>query len=323
MVLFCGCGQQEHGQINGVSLVASPEKLSTENVAEIQQLHANYVSVMPIGFVRSLNHPEISYDNERQWFGETKAGVKQYIQELHQQKLNVFLKPHIWIWHGEYTGDLQMKTEADWKTLETSYQKFILDFAHLAEENQVELFCIGTEMHQFVKQRPQFWKQLIQNIKKVYHGKLTYASNWDEYQDIPFWKGLDFIGVDAYFPISSEKTPTVNQAKKGWAKWKEVLQKFSAKEKRKILFTEYGYRSIDFAGKQPWNSDRNLTSVNQHAQKNLTQAVLETFWNEPWFAGGFVWKWYSDSRERDWEKDTRFTPQHKSAEEVIQQAYEN
>lgn len=320
-----GCAQESHlksdQKIAGISLVSSPEKLQQDQVTHLQKTNANYVAVMPMGFVRSLKHPEISYDNSRQWFGETKAGIQQYIALLHKNNLNVMLKPQLWIWHGEYTGNLKMTNEKDWKDFEEAYREFILGFAEIAQKNKVELFCIGTELESFIQERPDFWPELIPEIKQKYHGKLTYAANWDAYQRIPFWQQLDYIGVDAYFPVSEEKTPTVENASQGWQTWKKALADFSAKTERKILFTEVGYRSVDFAGKEPWKSDRSLNTANLKAQENLLQAFFEEIWSQPWFAGGFIWKWHAHHRKRGGTKNTRFTPQNKPAEKVIAKGF--
>jgi hypothetical protein len=47
--------------------------------------------------------------------------------------------------------------------------------------------CFGTEL-EFGSQKTQYWMQLIQKIKKVYTGKLTYAANWDDFDKVPFGK---------------------------------------------------------------------------------------------------------------------------------------
>ena len=88
-----------------------------------------------------------------------------------------------------------------------------------------------------------------------------------------------------------------------------------------ILFTEYGYRSVDYAGRKPWVSDRSMNQVNLKAQVNTTKALYETFWNEEWFAGGFIWKWFIDYDKVGGEDNPMFTPQNKPVEEVIKEYY--
>jgi len=314
------CAQKDH-TIKGVSFVASPDSLNQKHIEPIIKLNANYAAIMPFGFIKNLQHPEIKYNSDRQWYGETKEGVKQYVEELHQNNIQVMVKPQIWIWDGEYTGDLQMTSEEDWQVLENSYRDFIIDFAKVAEENKVDMFCIGTELEQFIINRPDYWNDLITEIKTIYKGKLTYAANWDEYKRVPFWERLDFIGIDAYFPISEKKTPTVEEARNGWKPWVKEMIYISEKENKKILFTEFGYRSMNHSGKEPWESDHTITHLNMEAQSNLTKALFEEVWNEDWFAGGFLWKWFINHKEAGGKEDNQFTPQNKPVEAIVREFY--
>lgn len=308
-------------KIDGVSFVASREKIDQEHVTEIVQLNANHAAVMPFGFIRDINSPEIIFNTDRQWFGETEKGAMQYIEMLHKNGIKTMVKPQIWIWKGEFTGTLKMNSEVDWKTLEDSYEQFILTYAEMAQNAGSELFCIGTELEQFVQMRPDYWQELITKIRTRYTGKLTYAANWDEYPRVPFWQDLDYIGIDAYFPLSDEKTPSIEQLKIGWQKHKEDIQSLNGMCSKPILFTEFGYRSTDQTAWKPWLVDRHEEPVNLVAQANATQAILEEFWPEDWFAGGYVWKWFIDHNKSGGEKDNRFTPQNKPAEEVLRAFY--
>lgn len=320
-LLQFSCTSQVKEKINGVSFVASREKVGQQHVDEILKVNANHAAVMPFGFIREINSPDIIFDTERQWYGETKSGAKQYIEMLHKNGVQVMLKPQIWIWRGEFTGTLKMQSEEDWQTLENSYEKFMLAYAGLAQDTKVSILCIGTELEQFVKNRPEFWKKLIVKIKEVYKGKLTYAANWDEYPRTTFWEQLDYIGIDAYFPLSDERTPSVEQLKNGWQKHKEKMMGFSIEKSKPILFTEYGYRSMDYTAKKPWLVDRNEDKVNLDGQVNAKKAIFEEFWKEDWFAGGYVWKWFINHEKAGGGKDNRFTPQNKPAQLVIRDFY--
>ncbi|MDC7997353.1 glycoside hydrolase family 113 [Gilvibacter sediminis] len=315
------CAQQQKQLINGVSYVAARNPTDNTEVQHVLNVNANFAAVMPFGFIRSLDNPNIIHNTERQWFGETREGATQYIKVLKENGIKVMVKPQIWIWRGEFTGYMKMNSEADWKTLEASYSAFILEYAQMAADTQAEMFCIGTELEQFIVNRPEYWSSLIQQIKTIYKGELTYAANWDEYKRVPFWSELDYIGVDAYFPVADSKTPSVEEAKAGWLPWKQELASVSAREERPIIFTEYGYRSTDFSGKEPWDSDHTKTVVNLEAQTNTTQALFESVWSEPWFAGGFIWKWFTFDERIDGETDSQFTPQNKPVEKIIQQQY--
>ena len=153
----------------------------------------------------------------------------------------------------------------------------------------------------------------------MYQGDITYSANWDEYKSIHFWSDLDYIGVDAYFPLSSSKTPCVKQIKRRWKSIRKQLQRLSTRLDRKILFTEYGYRNISNSGNRPWEhmKDRD-TASNLEAQENLYQALFESVWKQEWFAGGFLWKWFAKPLDKD---NTDFTVQDKPAQRVVREWY--
>jgi len=319
--MACAAAPVPEPKINGVSFVANRIAVDSSHVQPVVKINANAAAVMPFGFIRSINDPEIIYNSDRQWFGETREGAKQYITELNKQGLSVMLKPQIWIWRGEFTGTLVMTNEADWQALEDSYSKFIFDYAALAQEMKVEVFCIGTELELFIKNRPQYWFDLIKEIRAIYKGKLTYAANWDEFWRTPFWEQLEYIGIDAYFPISDKQTPSVDDCLKGWSEQKEELAAFSRQWDRPIVFTEFGYRSVDYTAREPWRYDRFMTSINLEAQRNATEALFMAVWDEPWFAGGYIWKWFIFHDDVGGPENNQFTPQNKPVEQLIAQYY--
>lgn len=321
VIIACSATFPEKRSINGVSFVASNEAINQKHIEPVLNINSNYASVMPFAFIRNLNSPEVIYNTKRQWFGETEEGAKQYIKMLQKNKIKIMLKPQIWVWKGEFTGDIEMKTEDDWKNFETSYSNYILDYARLAEEMQVEIVCIGTELNKFVSERPDYWVQLIKKLKSVYKGKLTYAENWDSYANVPFWNELDYIGIDAYFPLSDEKYPTKEALSNGWIAHKAKMKSVSISHRKQVVFTEYGYRSADYAAKEPWDSSRKINTVNLEAQSIALEVMFEEFWQEDWFAGGFLWKWFHNHDKAGGTNNNRFTPQNKPAESIVQDNY--
>jgi len=59
--------------------VASREPINEQHINPVLNVNANYVAIMPFGFIKDLKYPEIVFNTNRQWFGETKEGAKQYI----------------------------------------------------------------------------------------------------------------------------------------------------------------------------------------------------------------------------------------------------
>ena len=312
----------QNDKINGIGFVSSDKAITQFNVKPIVNINANYVALNPFSILSGLNSTEVVSNSKHQWFGESAKGIKQYAKEFNDSKIKIMLKPQIWVLGGKFTGFIKMNSEADWLTFEKSYKEFILEYAQIATDIDASIFCIGVELEQFTINRPKFWVQLIDEIKEVYSGELTYASNWNEYKRVTFWNKLDYIGVDAYFPLSDLKNPSVLELSKGWKNHKDELIQAHKKFKKPILFTEYGYRSVNYTGKEPWNSEsRTSSETNLNAQTNAMVAVYSKFWTEHWFAGGFLWKWFPNHSAAGGVLDNRFTPQNKPAQKIIKFVY--
>lgn len=289
----------------------------------VRQLNAGWIAINPYAFCRK-GIPDVFYNNDRQWWGERPEGVRACAQYAHKQGLKVLIKPHVWVQGQGWAGDFTLDNEADWQRWEQTYARYTLDMAYLAKETGAEMLCVGTELRQVVKQRPAFWKRLIRDVRALYGGQLTYAANWDEYETVPFWEDLDFVGVDAYFPLSEKATPTVAELMDNWEDRADDLRKFSQRHHKPILFTEYGYRSVDKTAGKQWelpDSWRQKAPANLTAQANAYTALYRTFWQQPWFAGGFIWKWYDDHAKSGGPQDSDYTPQRKPAEGIIRQYY--
>jgi hypothetical protein len=320
LFLQTACKSQTQ-KINGLSFVASRDSISQKHITPVLNSKSNFVALMPYSFIRNLDYPKIEFNTNREWFGETENGLLQYAKEFKKVNIKIMVKPHLWLRRGGFTGHLKPTTEENWKLLEDTYKAYILTYAKAAEALDAEVLCIGTELKEFVMNRPDYWVQLIKEIRAIYKGKLTYAANWDEYKRLSFWNELDYIGIDAYFPLSDVKTPTVAHLEEGWAKHKKEIMGIQQKFQKPVLFTEFGYRSVDYNAKKPWEFHRLQGSVNLQAQANGLQAIHNQFWNEDWFAGGFLWKWFHRHDKVGGENNNRFTPQNKPAEELIKKLY--
>ena len=307
--------------IDGLSFVAPPQPFSTEAMSEVVQSGANWIAVIPYGFAR-LDEPEVYFNTNRQWWGERTAGVIETIKRAKTNNLKVMLKPQVYV-PGSWPGNIDFHLASDWRAWENSYRTYILQMAQVADSLDVDLFCVGTELKISTIKRPAYWNNLIEEIKSKYDGPLTYAANWDEWEHITFWSSLDYIGIDAYYPLSNTTTPTVRELEQAWQKHKEKMDIFSRRLKRPYLFTEFGYMSVDKCADRTWELEKKRSDLNpnQQAQANAYEALFKVFWNEPSWRGGFVWKWYpyesnrSDYRERD------YTPQGKIAAKTLYHYY--
>jgi len=308
----------EGERLLGISFVAANEQVTGDDIDPIISLGATWVSLMPYGFVRKAENI-IHYNSPQQWWGETDDGLIETVRLAKQAGLRVMIKPQIWFRHGEYTGSFVPPDSA--KTgFEESFADFVLHYAEIAQVVDADLFCIGTEWHKFIDSDPEFWQQLIAIVRKKYQGQLTYAANWDEYKTTPFWGQLDYLGVNAYFPLSEKDHPTIEDLQQGWQPWVKELMSVSAALSKPILFTEYGYRSTVNNASKPWES-YTKPEVSLKNQKLAYRALYLELWDKPWFAGGFAWKWFHNHEQRGGEEHIGFSPQNKPVEKVIREYY--
>ena len=54
---------------------------------------------------------------------------------------------------------------------------------------------------------------------------------------------VDYIGVQAYYPLTKNNSPTLEGIKKGWNVHIKKLKTISDTFDKKIIFTEIGYRN--------------------------------------------------------------------------------
>lgn len=315
------CQSKEHSpEFRGISFVGSPRPISQEAFNPVIELNANAIALMPFAY-GALGNPELTFQGlDWQWWGESSAGTEASILMAKECGLQVMIKPQLWLDWGSFTGDQYFNNEADWLQFEADYRAYIMVYARMSAKYDLPVFCIGTELCKFAEEREDFWRSLIVEIRGIYHGKLTYAANWDSYERLPFWDALDLIGIDAYFPLSESEHPTSKELQRAWYPYTLKLSELSDKFNKPILFTEWGYRSIPKCTERPWEHGKG-TAVDLNAQTVAYEAIIAACFQETWFSGGFVWKWFPEYERAGGAGDNRFTPQNKPAEEVLRKAF--
>ena len=307
--------------IRGITMVAPPRAFKEDPILPIKKINADWIAVVPYAFSRR-NEPEIRWNPNRQWWGETPDGIRESIRVAHAKGIKVMLKPQVYV-PRSWVGEVDYESEVEWRIWEDSYKRYIMAFLEIAIEEGVEMFCVGTEYKIAVKKREQYWRDLIEEIREEYDGKIIYSSNWDGYKDVPIWDALDYAGISAYFPLTSDKTPSVKKLRRHWRPIVSKLKKFSKKVDKKIVFTEYGYLSVDGCAYRTWELEKKVKElpINQQAQANAYDALLMTFWEQDFWAGGFLWKWFPSGMGHEGYPEKDYTPQGKVAEGIIKEWY--
>lgn len=284
----------------------------------LQALGATHLALVSFGFQERADSPEIRMHTEGGWYSETDRGIRTLARQAGAREMGVILKPHVWVGaEGESRREIGYESEEGWRAWERNYRRFLMHYARLAAEVEADLLVVGTELRRVVAERPGYWRRLVRDVRAVYHGRLSYAANWyEEYREVPFWDALDYVGVQAYFPVADGEDPPPSRLRAFWAGHRASLERVHRRTGRPVLFTELGYRSASSAASEPWKwpQDDGWTWPDRELQARLYRAALATMMPEPWFAGALVWKWHPEGEGR---RLTGFTPQGKPAEAVI------
>jgi hypothetical protein len=253
----------------------------------------------------------------------TDAAVIAAIQELHAKGVKVMLKPHVDALSGEWRGTFQPSDVNAWFA---SFTAFIIHYAQLAQDNNAEMLCFGTEFVQLSgSANLSRWTSVINAIRSVYSGPLVYAANAtfaaDEFTSVSFWDQVDVIGLDAYFPLTNHSDPTVPELVSAWSSNSgglnilAAVQNFaSAHPTKPVIFSEIGYRSVSGANTRPF--DFTMTgAVDGTEQQDCYEALYEVWSRQTASLKGIFW--WSWSVPVPTPTDTDYTPWTKPAENVL------
>lgn len=306
----------------GVCWVGGREIVTEKEFESLIKNNINWISQTPFAWQGGPEEPVIrmNTNSDRVWWGESDIGIGETSRLAEKVNIKTLLKPHLWI-RGSWPGEVKMTDELKWREWFSNYKTFIVHYAKLAEENNLEIFCVGTELSQS-SPRTEDWRKIIREVRKVYSGKLTYAANFhNEFENIEFWDDLDFIGVQAYFSLADKNNPTTEELVSNWTQHLASIEKIQKKYSKPILFTEIGYRSTTDAAIEPWKwPQENKEAISSsETQARCYEAFFKAAWKKPWLAGAYFWKWYPHGGNRMQEID--FTPQGKHAEKVLMENF--
>ncbi len=261
-------------------------------------------------FTRNNAHL-ISKNNNQVNYGGTPSdeSIVRYIEYIKDKGYKVMFYPMMFVdfdgkpWRGRITGSSDSIQK--FFNGENGYNKFIIHYAQLVKDH-VDAFLIGSEMQDLTRIQDKNGNfpavdelvKLADKVREIVGDKvkISYAANWNEYHSAnkiyymdKLWasKNIDFIGIDAYFPLTEIKKSEYNIEKiiEGWDsvegydfyydgdKKIPLDQKYALKniefwwknqhinpdgkitewkpQMKKIWFTEYGFPSVSCATNQP------------------------------------------------------------------------
>lgn len=304
---------------------------STAALAELAKTGANFVAIIPTRFSKTI-HESVFAATDRT---ESDANVMKAIQDSSSFGLKVLLKPHVDPSDGKPRSDYAPTDVDAWFR---NYEGFLLHYAAMAEAAHVEMFGIGCELDTMVAPRYRDrWLGIIRSVRAVYHGPLVYAHGWPGVAPVGFWDAVDYIGIDAYDPLSDARNPSVAQLADGWSQvssnpWVaarsnrasplENYRKLWLEYHKPVIFTEIGYKAVAGDATRPgdwqWNGALDLA-----LQARAYEAFFDVWSKQAgWMRGAFLWAWAPMSHpEQTIAGRKDYTPQNKPAAAVITRWY--
>lgn len=298
---------------------------------ELVALGVNWVSVTPFGRQWSLEATEIRMDFEAP-YAENREAVTRFVAQAHARGLRVLLIPHLWLdmpgWRGEIgeksaRGAPRAFTQDEWTRWFRSYTRFVTEWARTAERAGADMFSVGVELKSSSATRGE-WFDVIDAIRRVYRGPLTYSANWDEADKVIFWDRLDVAGIQAFYPLAEREGAALSELRAAARRRADDLGRWAARERRPVMFAEFGYKAIVDTTLRPWEWPDGMTNVRVSAlaQAEAYRALLEAFVTRPWFVGGYVWRYYADPMDSSQEEPWGFSPRQRDGETVLRELYD-
>ena len=221
---------------------------------------------------------------------ETDFRVIRALRAARRAGLRVVLKPQLWA--RRFTGDIVFDDTKDFLEWFQLYRRWLLHFARLAELHAADLLVIGTELGGLThREQEEAWRGLIADIRRVYAGPLTYAAHWDtEFEALPFWDALDYLGLNMYFPLVKDGEQPRAESDRV-AQFVAKVEGLSRKYNKQVLLTEVGFSSTTEAALKPW--EENGGALDTELQRRCYEVIFQAFYRRPWVAGLYWWKWPS------------------------------
>jgi len=348
LLLGCQDGARKSSADPSVAIEVQPSVSVVERAASVvarAQIKAVPVTPLPAGTIRGMalppyaEFPELSYEamlDRLLTIGTTHVSIivnweqntiydnriqarsfgvpddnriRKLIQHAHTNGLKVMLFPILHVNRrsdGEWRGRLDPRDLGRWQN---DYRNFILHYARLANQESVEIFSVGSELSSMEK-HTDYWKGLIAQVRTEFAGKMIYSSNWDHFHHPEFWEDLDYIGVSAYFEVSTDSKQAIHKVTQTWEARRSELLEFARSKERPLILTEVGYPSVDSAAVKPW--DYTSKSGPNSLQQLAAYRSLVDAWVTPSadFGGVFIWHGWGRGGELDtsysfWDKPSQ------------------
>ncbi|XXT21849.1 hypothetical protein WME94_09845 [Sorangium sp. So ce429] len=290
---------------------------------EAVAMGATWVSLTPFGRVWDGKGTGVDLVFEAP-FQENRRNVLAAIAQAHARGLKVLLVPHLWVESGEWRAEIDPGDDAGWARWAESYRRFLLTWAAVAREGGAEMLSVGVELRSWVTTpRAASFLPIIEAVRRVYPGLLTYSANWDDVEHTVIFDALDLIGINAFYPLAEREGASFEELLRGGRKVAEGVDAVARAWGKPVLLTEIGYTTRRDPAVRPWEWPDRMKGVvvDERSQAEAYAAVVAPFLDARTCAGFFVWRLYADPDDVSQEAEWGFSPRGKLAELVLRDAF--
>ena len=330
------------------------------NIDLIQGDGASQVVIVPTVYMDTLNSTRVYRDNgdpgghntDGAPRTESDGSIEVALKYAQSRGLEVIFKLHVNIQNSDWNaliGPPEGSTPAQAKQWAdawfASYKEAVVHYAKLAQKNGVTAFAIGNECESMTgSQYREYWVDIVDAVREVYSGQLTYAATWTEALHVSFWDRLDYIGANPYISFTDNPNPTVQQLIDGWTKPSpffhvrdpieqafgenisaiDALQRVAEEHGKKLIFTETGFRSLDGSNYDPWTWRSGRVDVVEQA--NMFKAfykIITDRLDEGWVGGYWLWNYDAGQLPADPSPDDGYYTHGKLADAIVEQYFKN
>jgi len=262
-----------------------PDEVLLNSLEELKEIGFTGIQLGTYYFLQSATSTEVFSQYESDpgvgcYTTPSDNALRRMLRLAHQAGMRSELRIELWMradWKalhgGDYRGDIHPTNLAEWFE---NYTKVVIHYARLAEQEGVDILCIGVELAS-LERYTEFWHNLASEVRKVFSGDLTFAeatnlfmeeSNSQGFQGSVgrFWPDYDQIEMNCWSPPISD---SLDQ------RYSEMLSRFVGFWSPAFAFYERLYPSIPLAFGEIgiWNFDG--TSMGYSEQR--TKSDLQEF----------------------------------------------
>lgn len=254
---------------------------------EIAALGANWVAIHPYASIAADGR--VGGPRTDQALADPEW-IRRPIAEAHRLGLKIMIKPHLAYWGSPFAwrGEIRFADPDRRARFFATYEAWIARVAEVSVG--ADAFVVGTELDGTIDDE-RAWRGVIAAIRARTDAPLTYAANWDRYEEVRFWDALDAIGIQGYFPlVGHDRLPEPGELEAAWAALVERLEAYGRIHRRSVILAELGYNRSAAAARTPWEHHSGGAAAAE-TQRRCYEAALPALARSRVVAGAFLWKW--------------------------------